>query len=683
MEDIKKIEDEIKYLSDLILKAEKAYYVDSNPIMSDSEYDKLFNRLLYLEEKYPHLKDLNSPTQRIGSDLDNKLPELPHSTPILSLDKCYTTEELSEWIVKNKDKVKNDLSVIIEPKIDGAGVVLYYENGMLSYALTRGNGLMGNEITSNIKTIKSIPLKVDYIKKFAVRGEVFINKKDFNDFNEKYAESKYSNPRNLASGAIRRIKSKETALYPLNIFIYEGYFEDDKKDNHLDILILLKKLGFPLNKYIGYFANSINKTISLPFEESKTGDFSQINDYLENLKNLRKMLKFEIDGLVVKINEMKTRDFLGFTSHHPRWAIAYKFDPPLVQTKVNSIVVQIGRAGRATPVANLEPVELSGSIISRATLHNQIYVNSTTVNVNDIVTISKRGDVIPAVEEVVEKGENVNPFKLPDKCPSCQTALIEDGAHLFCSNDQCPAQLLGTLQFFVSRNQMDIESLGDKTIKFLFNQGFIKYIPDIYEFNYDKLLDFEGFKEKKVENIKNSVLKSKEKDFKTVISSMGLKDIGSKVSELLAKNFKKIDEIIKIAEESNFKRLTLIDGIGESIALSIIRHFKNPKVINMIHRLKKAGLNFTADVKNDNNSILFLSGTKWVITGSFETFQPREKAAELIKKHGGEISDSVSSRTTYLLCGDSPGSKLDKAISLKIKIINEKDFIKIIREQNI
>jgi len=683
MKDIKKIEDEIAYLKSAILKAQKAYYVDSNVIMSDKEYDKLFDRLLYLEEKYPQFKDLNSPTQRIGSDLDNKLPEIAHSTPILSLEKCYSALELSDWIIKNKEKLKNEMSVIIEPKIDGAGVVLYYENGRLAYALTRGNGLFGNEITNNIKTIKSIPLTVEYNKKFAVRGEVFINKNDFADFNEKYAEGKYSNPRNLASGAIRRIKSKETALFPLNIFIYEGYFDEDKKGNHLDILILLKNLGFPLNKYIGYFGDSINKNISLPFKEYKTGDFTQINNYLNNLKSIRKNLQLEIDGLVIKINDIKSREILGFTSHHPRWAIAYKFDPPLVQTKVNSIVVQIGRGGRATPVANLEPVELSGSIISRATLHNQDYINSIDVNINDIVTISKRGDVIPAVEEVVEKGENVNPFKLPDLCPSCKTGLIEDGAHLFCPNDQCPAQLLGTLQFFVSRGQMDIETLGDKTIEFLFNQGFIKFIPDIYEFNYDKLLDFEGFKEKKIENIKNSILKSKEKDFKTVLSSLGLKDIGNKVSELLAKNYKTIDEVIKIADENNIEELTHIDGIGGNLALSIIKHFNNTKVKTMIDKLKKAGLNFKTIEKTDFGQNLYLSGTKWVITGSFKNFQPREKAADLIKKHGGEITDVVSGKTTHLLCGESPGSKLEKAGSFGTKIVYEDDFLKMIKEEKI
>ncbi len=683
MEDIKKIEDEIKYLTDAILKAQKAYYVDSNLIISDKEYDRLFDRLLYLEEKYPQFKDINSPALRIGSDLDNKLPEIAHSTPILSLDKCYTSSELSEWIIKNREKLNGEMSVIIEPKIDGAGVVLYYENGRLAYALTRGNGLSGNEITNNIKTIKSVPLTVDYKKKFAVRGEVYINKNDFSDFNEKYTDGKYSNPRNLASGAIRRIKSKEAALFPLNVFIYEGYFEEDKMDNHLDILILLKYLGFPLNKYLGYFGDNINRDKSLPFKEFITGDFNDINGYLDNLKDLRKNLQFEIDGLVIKINEIKSRELLGFTSHHPRWAIAFKFDPPQVQTKVNSIVVQIGRAGRATPVANLQPVELSGSVISRATLHNQDYINSIDVNVNDIVTISKRGDVIPAVEEVVEKGKNINPFKLPDLCPSCSTKLIEDGAHLFCPNDQCTAQLLGTLQFFVSRGQMDIESLGDKTIEFLFNKGFIKYIPDIYEFDYNKLLEFEGYKEKKIENIKTSVLKSKEKEFKTVLSSLGLKDIGNKVSEILANNYKDIDIILKIAEENNIDKLTMNDGIGESIALSVIKHFKNPKVKSMIERLKKAGVNFRTIEKKDENQNLFLSGTKWVITGSFKNYQPREKAAEIIKKHGGEIADSVTGKTTHLLCGESPGSKLDKAKSSGAKIVYEDEFINILYLQKL
>ncbi len=681
------IEKEILELREKINKADYAYYVLSSPIMSDSEYDKLFNRLLELENSYPQYKTPDSPTQRIGSDIDNTLPERNHSIPVLSLDKCYSIASLYDWYKKNVEKINNDIELIIEPKIDGAGVVLYYEDGILKYALTRGNGYSGNDITENIKTIRSVPLRINYNKNLAVRGEVYINKEDFKEFNEKYADGIYSNPRNLASGAVRRLKSKEAALFPLNIFCYEGYFEDII-DTHLENIIRLKELDFPVNNYLGYFSNNI-KYQSLPFDNFTIGNIRDIENFIEYFAKKRESLKYEIDGLVIKINDLKTREILGETSHHPRWAIAYKFDAPLAETKVISIEIQIGRAGRVTPVANLEPVELSGSTISRATLHNMEYVNALGINAGDTVTISKRGDVIPAVEEVIDKGVNSSTFVMPERCPSCGEKLIKEGAHHFCLNEECPARLLGTLQYFVGRGQMDIETLGDKTLEFLFNKGFIRKIYDIYEFDYYKLLDFEGFKEKKIENIIKSVEESKKKDFKTILYSLGLKDIGPKVAELLANNFKNIDNIIKFCNEKdifgnpNKEKFSSIYGIGDTIAESIIKHFSNPKTIDLIERLRKNGLSFELREENKIESEQFLKGTKWVITGSFSNFKPREKAAFLIKQFGGEVVDAVSSKVNFLLKGEEPGSKLNKAKALGIKIIDEAQFVKIINSKTL
>lgn len=676
------IEKEILELREKIEKADYAYYVKSSPIMSDTEYDKFLNRLIELENKYPQYKSPYSPTQRIGSDIDNTLPEREHSIPVLSLDKCYSIQSLFDWYNRNLEKLSRDIELIIEPKIDGAGVVLYYNDGVLQYALTRGNGYSGNDITENIKTIRSVPLKIEYKGSLAVRGEVYINKEDFKEFNEKYADSIYSNPRNLASGAIRRQKSKESALFPLNIFCYEGYFKNESIDTHLEIIIKLNELNFPINQNIGYFSNNI-KYKSLPFINYTIGEIKDIKNFIENFSQKRNSLKYEIDGLVIKINDLESRKNLGETSHHPRWAIAYKFDAPLAETIVLSIEVQIGRAGRVTPVANLKPVELAGSTISRATLHNMEYINALGINVGDTVTISKRGDVIPAVEEVIEKGDNPHSFRFPENCPECGKKLIKDGAHHFCINDECPARLLGTLQYFVGRGQMDIETLGDKTLEFLFNKGFVRYIYDIYEFDYNKLLNFEGFKEKKVENIIKSIEESKKKNFKTVLYSLGLKDIGPKVAEILAMNFKNIDNIIKICSERdifgnpNKEKFSSIYGIGDKIAESIIETFSNPKIINLIERLKKNGLSFEYEEKS-NNDIQFLKGTKWVITGSFNNFKPREKAIDLIKYFGGEVVDTLSSKVNFLLKGESPGSKLDKAQGLGIKIIDEEQFIKII-----
>lgn len=681
MPDTNQIKKEIEILKIKIFEAERAYYVDANPIMSDLEYDRLFDRLLKLEEEYPEFCDPNSPTKRIGSDIDNTLPEREHTIPVLSLDKCYGINDLMDWIKKNRDKLNKKIEIIIDPKIDGAGIVLYYQNGRLDRALTRGNGYIGNDITENVKTIGSVPLIIDDKNDLAVRGEVFINNNDFKIFNEKYAGGKYSNPRNLASGAIRRIKSKESALFPLNIIIYEGYYSNIQMNTHLETLINLKQLGFPINDHLGYFSNQVDLNMSLPFKNFKIGNIDELPEYVNKLKNERKNFNYNIDGLVIKINDLESIEKLGFTQHHPRWAIAYKFEAPIAETKVISIDVQIGRGGRVTPVANLVPVELAGSTISRATLHNQEYINSLGINKDDLVTISKRGDVIPAVEEVVEKGDNISPFKIIDKCPGCNSKLIEEGAHLFCLNVECPLRLLETLKYFVSRDQMDIETLGDKTIEFLFNKGLIRKIPDIYNFNYDKLLEFEGYKEKKVNNIKNSIEKSKNKDFCSILSSLGLKDIGNRVAFLLVEKFTDIDRIIQIAKNKDFDDLFTIEGIGEKIANSIIEHFSNPKVLDMIESLQKSGLKFKQDKIIEDKKSGFLTDTRWVITGSFKNFKPREKAGELIENYGGKVSDSVTSHTTHLLCGESPGSKLEKAVKLGMKIISEDDFKKIIENK--
>lgn len=685
----KKIED----LREKINAADKAYYVESNPIISDIEYDQLFDSLVQLENQYPEYKTSDSPTVRVGSDIVNDLPEREHSIPVLSLDKCYSTETLENWVEKNRQKTTKNFELIVEPKIDGSGVVLYYENGILTGALTRGNGFFGNDITNNVKTIKTIPLKIDFKKKIAIRGEIFIIKDDFTLYNSKYAGGIYSNPRNLASGCVRRLKSSETALFPLNIFCYEAFLESGKLESHLENLLLLKKLGLPLNDEIGFFSDTLVKSPNLPFQSHFIGKINELSGYIKDFEKKRKNLPYEIDGIVIKINDLVTRDELGYTQHHPRWAIAYKFDAPLAETTLESIDVQVGRGGRITPVANLTPVELSGSIISRATLHNQDYIDSLTVNVGDLVSISKRGDVIPAVEKVIEKGAYPSSYKIADACPSCKSKLYKEGAHLFCLNDECPARLLGTLQFFVGRDQMDIETLGDKTLEFLFNKGFVKYIYDLYSFDYGKLLDFEGFKDKKIDNIIFSIEKSKKKDFKTVLSSLGLKDIGSKVAEILTKRFKNIDDIVKICSSNNLSDLfsttpedffANIDGIGPVTASQIVKHFSNAKTLQLIQKLKEAGLNFENRIdKQDQNINKFLFGTKWVITGSFENFNPREKAAEIIKKYGGETVDSVSSKTTHLLKGNSPGSKLEKALNLKINIVNETDFISIIEREKL
>lgn len=679
------VKEEIIALRQQIALAQRAYYVDSNPIMSDVEFDVLFDKLSKLESEHPEFYDANSPTAKIGSDIDNELPEREHSVPVLSLDKCYSAEDMLGWIKRTQDKFPSQIELSIEPKIDGSGVVLYYDNGELQYALTRGNGYIGNDITANVKTIRNIPLKISYTGKVAVRGEIYITTKDFEEYNKNYGDNRYANPRNLASGCSRRLKSSEVAECPLRIFVYECFPENQIFSSHLENMIFMKENGLPVNSYFGFFTSqNINEElrdkINRAFPDSTIGNLQNAVEYLLKFSQIRKTLDYDIDGLVIKVNDIALREKLGMTEHHPRWAIAYKFDAPTAQTILKGVTFQVGRGGRITPVALLQPVELAGSVISRATLHNEDYIQMLGINIGDTVNISKRGDVIPAVEEVVEKGENIEPLSFPEKCPSCASILVKDGAHHFCANSECPKKMLGRLQYFAGRSQMNIESLGDKTLEFLFENKMIIQISDIYTFDFWKLLGTEGYGEKKIRNIFQSVEESKKNSFSVVLASLGLKDIGGKAAEILVNNFHSVDKIIEAAQKKNLQFFTDIDGFGETLAQSVIDSFNDEKLLEQIKILKNVGLKFAEDEKNEPETNLFLSGTRWVVTGSFATFKPREKAAELIKKYGGEVLSSVSGKTTHLLCGEEAGSKLEKARSVGANIVDEQTFIKMIEE---
>lgn len=678
-------EKEITELRQQVAQAQRAYYIDAKPIMNDAEFDALFDKLLKLEQEHPELYDANSPTAKVGSDIDNELPEREHSIPVLSLDKCYSAEEMLSWIKRIQDKFPSQIELSVEPKIDGSGVVLYYDNGELQYALTRGNGYIGNDITANIKTVRNIPLKIKYKGKVAVRGEVYITVKDFEDYNKKFGNNQYANPRNLASGCSRRLKSSEVADCPLRIFVYECFPENQIFSNHLESMIFMKENGLPVNSYFGFFtsqniSDELRDKIILSFPNNTIGSIGDASDYLLKFSQIRKTLEYDIDGLVIKINDMKLREKLGMTEHHPRWAIAYKFDAPMAQTKVQGITFQVGRGGRITPVAQLEPVELAGSVISRATLHNEDYIQMLGINIGDTVNISKRGDVIPAVEEVVEKGENVEPADFPKNCPSCGSILVKDGAHHFCTNSKCPKKMLGRLQYFAGRGQMNIESLGDKTLEDLFEQKLITEISDIYTFDYWKLLGQDGYGEKRIRNIFQSLEESKKNPFSVVLASLGLKDIGGKAAEILADNFQNVDAVIEAAKKKDVQIFTDIDGFGETLAKSVIDSFTDENILAQISKLKAVGLKFASDEKNKEEENQFLSGTRWVVTGSFAAFKPREKAAELIKKYGGEVLSAVSGKTTHLLCGEEAGSKLEKARSVGAEIVDEQTFIKMLDE---
>lgn len=676
------IKERIDELSAELLRHQYLYYVKAEPEIPDLEYDRLFDELVDLEKKYPQYAYENSPTKRVGSDLDNTFPEKEHTIPVLSLDKEYTAEALEKWIDKTITNSGQALSFVVEEKIDGASIVLYYKNGRLDSALTRGNGIVGNDVTENIRTIMQIPLVTGETSDFAVRGEIFIKKSEFESYNRQF-ENRYSNPRNLAAGSLRNIKSSAVARIPLNILVYEGYFQDNFSNDHILILGKLRELGFKINENTGFFSDAGESlhTSREKFPEITTGTIADLPAYVKERMKSRDDLDHEIDGLVIKVNEIDVRKALGYTSHHPRWATAFKFDAPTAQTVVKDIQIQVGRNGRVTPVAILEPVRIAGSTVARATLHNLEYIEMLELGPGDTVDISKRGDIIPAVETVIEKNDDhPSVFKFPGACPFCGSGLVKDGAHHFCKNRQCEERIKRSITYFVAKDQMDIDTLGEKTVDFLYNKGFIKGIPGIYTFDYSLLLQEEGYKEKKVENIENSVKKSKSQPFSRVLAALGFDGLGkAAVSDLLKNGYDSIDKIIAAAAKGNSDDFSKIEGFGETTALLLIDHFTDEQNLRLIDELKKIGLNFKAEARGEPDVPAVFNDQIWVITGSFENFNPRSKAAEEIEKRGGKVSSAVSSKTTHLLAGSSPGSKLEKAKKQDTLIINESQFLDLLK----
>ncbi|MCX8059044.1 MAG: NAD-dependent DNA ligase LigA [Spirochaetes bacterium] len=711
----KRVEDLIKKINEY----DYHYYVLNQPIISDNEYDALYEELKKIEQEYPQLRYPDSPTQRVGSDLDNKFEKLPHKIEMLSLDKIYNIEESKNWIYKNLNLFNNsfpdnNIFFSLEYKYDGLSVVLYYENGILSKALTRGDGIYGKDITENIKTIRNIPLKLIDNIDLAIKGEVVISFKDFEKLNKEQDEI-FANPRNFAAGVLNRVKSTEVAKIPLKFIAYDGYILSNNRYDFvssLQILNLLIKNKFFIGNFFmifgvkkkeddykildGYFDKEIFKGLIYidSYSNFSPGLFNLYFSHVENIGEIipkldlmRKKLEYPVDGLVIKIDNINFRNYLGSTYHHPRWAFAYKFESPKGISKVIDVIFQIGRGGRITPVAILEPVEISGSIIQKATLHNEDFIRALELNINDIVSISKRGEIIPAVEEVLEKDvENSKPILFPQKCPSCSSTLIKNGPIHFCINEDCPARILERIKFFASKNGMNIETLGEKIITFLYEKGFIKDIPDLYIFDYDKLIQFDGFGDKKIKAIKESLERSKQNDFITVLASLGFRYLGRQTCELLIKNgFNSIDKFIEVAKNKDEEKLLSINGVGPKLVQVIFEEFTNKKNLEIIERLKNIGLNFEF---NENESYELLNekerqkkfpllNTKWVVTGTFENFKPRSKLEELIKKLGGSISENISSKTDYLVVGSDPGSKLEKAKKLNIKILTEDEFIKL------
>jgi DNA ligase (NAD+) len=670
-------------LSRTLREYQHAYYVSSRPLVSDTEYDALFDQLLALEKEFPEIAADDSPTRRVGSDLTQELPEVAHTIPVLSLDKSYTAEELSSWMAKSARAAEEELSFVCEEKIDGASIVLYYEKGRLSRAVTRGNGLVGNDVTGNVRTIGAVPLRLSRPVTVAARGEIFLARGLFATINAKLEEP-YANPRNLASGTLRRVKSSEAAGIPLGIYVYEGFF-DRQPGTHREVLEMLEDLGFRLNPRAGFFSDNPESLAAARERHPgwQAGTLESIGDFLESERAAREGLDYEIDGIVVKVDQIPARERLGYTGHHPRWAIAFKFESAQGETTVKAIEVQVGRTGRITPVARVEPVVISGATIANVTLHNQEYIDMLELALGDRVAVSRRGDVIPAVERVVEKNETgASTWKLPAACPACATALVARGAHHFCPNAACPDQVRGRLAFFVGRGQMDIEGIGPETIEVLVSNGLVRDIDDIYHFDPGKLLELPGFGEKKVALLSAGIQKSKGQPFHVVLPSLGMPDIGQKVTEqLLEAGYTDIDSLLSLSDGGDPAPLLEIHGIGERTAATLIEELRSPATRRRIARLREAGLQFSEQrAAAPVTGPQAFAGQTWCVTGSFQHFTPREAAMDEVVKRGGRVSASVTGKTTHLLVGENPGSKQQKAQKLGTRIVSEEEFLELLRE---
>lgn len=659
MDNIKLRMDE---LIDIINEASIKYYVDDNPSITDQEYDDYYNELLKLEEKYPDLKRSDSPTLRVGGKVVDKFEKVTHESPMLSFDDIFNEDEIVLFDERIKKTCPN-ATYTLEPKMDGLSGSLLYEKGVLKRAATRGDGLIGENITHNVETIKSVPLRLNKELDIEVRGEIYMSKASFEKCNkekEKRGENLFANPRNAAAGSVRQLDSKIAAKRNLDFMAY--FIPNPDKygiKTQSESLAFLKKLGFKTNYNLNGLAKNINDIIN----------------YIDDLGNKRSNLPFEIDGVVLKVNSLEDEAKLGFTERVPRWGIAYKFPAEEVLTTLKEIKFTVGRTGKITPNALFSPVHVAGSVISKATLHNEDYCLDKDVRVGDVISIRKAGDVIPEVVEVKKErrtGKEV-PFKMIENCPMCASKLVKEDANYFCKNDLCPARKMEGLIHFASRNTMNIDGLGERIIEDFYNMGFIKSISDIYLLSNHKedLIELEGFGEKSVNNLLESIENSKNNSLEKVLFALGIRHVGKKTAKILAKRYKNIDNIINV----NIDELTNVNDIGEIIAKSVKTYFDDPLNLKLIEDLKKLGLNF--EYKNDSSDDT-LSGMTFVLTGTLEKYK-REELTKILEDKGAKVTSSVTKKTTGVIVGDKPGSKYDKALKLDVKIYKEEDVLNIIK----
>jgi DNA ligase (NAD+) len=647
-------------LRDILNYHSRKYYVEDSPEIEDFEYDRLMRELSDIEDKYPELVTADSPTRRVGGSADGQFEPVEHTVQMASLQDAFSLDELYAFD-KRVREVVSDAVYVVEPKIDGLSVSVEYENGVFFRGSTRGDGVVGENVSANLCTVGSIPLKInENLPAIEVRGEVYMPRDVFIKLveqQENNGEKPFKNPRNAAAGSLRQKNPKVTASRKLDIFVFNiQRIEGKELRGHKESLDYLKELGF---KTVPFY------TLCSNIEEA----IAEIN----RIGAIRGTLPFDIDGAVIKVDNFAHREQLGSTSKFPKWAVAFKYPPEEKQTKVIDIEINVGRTGVLTPTAVFEPVLVAGSTVSRATLHNQDFIAEKDIRIGDTVIIRKAGDIIPEVLNVVEHAENAEPYVMPTVCPSCGAAVVrEEGeAAVRCLNTDCPAQLLRNLIHFCSRDAMDIEGLGESNLELFVNQGLLRTSADIYSLKEEQIIPLERMAEQSARNIVEAVKASKENDLSKLLFALGIRHIGQKAAKLLSERFGTMTEVMN----ASFDDIMTIDGFGKIMAESVVEYFAMPQTKELIDRLMASGLNMKSlkEVKD-----MRFAGKTFVLTGTLPTYS-RKEAADIIESFGGKTASSVSKKTDYVLAGEEAGSKLTKAQSLGITVISEEEFNEMIK----
>ena len=661
------IKERVEELREKLRFHEYRYHVLDDPVISDAEYDEMMKELRELENKYPELEDPNSPTRRVGGEPLDKFEKVEHSEEMLSLDNAFSEEDVYDFDERIRKRIDDEEKpeYIVEHKVDGLAIILRYQEGKLSLAATRGDGITGEDVTANIKTIPSVPLKLKKPVDIELRGEVFMPEDEFAELNQRRqedGEEPFANPRNAAAGSIRQLDPAVAADRPLAFLAYTVVAVPDRDFNrHQDAMEYMKKLGFKINKY--WVTDDLNEVINI------------CQEWVEK----RTELNYEIDGMVIKVDQLELQEKLGATSSSPRWAIAYKFPAQQKTTVVKDIEVTVGRTGALTPNAVLEPVEVDGSTVSRATLHNEDEVKKKDVRIGDTVIIQKAGDIIPEIVRVIKdkRTGNEEKFFMPNTCPSCGSEASRDPEEAVwrCTNAACPAQLKESILHFVSREAMNIEGVGPSLIERMMDAELVEDYGDLYYLSKEDLKVLERMAEKSADNVLNAIEASKDRAFDRFLYALGIRYVGSRTAKIIAEHFGSLDKIRKAGE----LELQEIEEVGPVIARSIIEFFARNRNQIILEKLIEAGLptELEADTSDEQ-----LSGYRFVLTGSLDNFT-RQEASEAIESLGGRVTSSVSGRTDFLIVGENPGSKLETAREENVRILQEDEFIKLLKEEEV